>query len=229
MGLADEFERRLERLVEGFFSKAFRSDLEAAEIGRRLLRDQEGGKTISVGAVYVPNRYVIKLSPKDHERFEGLLPELRKEFSNLLKENARQRRWKLPGAIDISFEQSDNVKGGQFSITASHEGTVEPIAGENSYPKLVLAEGDEEWLLDTSEISIGRLSSNDVVIEPNVASSLVSRQHAKITRRGDDWWIVDLNSSNGTFVNGGLVGERRLSKGDRITIGSSELVFEEPG
>jgi len=227
LGLADEFERRLERLVEGFFSKAFRSDLEAAEIGRRLLRDQEGGKTVSVGAVYVPNRYVISLSQKDHERFEGLLPELQKEFSKLLKENARQRRWKLPGPISISFAADDSVKEGSFSTTAAHEGGASEETGtdtENSYPRLKRSDSDDEWVLDADEVTIGRLSTNEVFIP----GSDVSREHAQIVRREDGWWIVDAGSTNGTFVNDAVVKERRLKSGDRVSIGSVEMVFAEP-
>ncbi len=225
LGLADEFERRLERLVEGFFSKAFRSDLEAAEIGRRLLREQEGGKTVSVGAVYVPNRYVISLSERDYERFEGLLPELQKEFSKLLKENARQRRWKLPGSISISFAADLSIKEGSFSTRAAHEGgNDEEEMTDNAYPRLKRAGGDDEWVLDVDEVTIGRLSTNEVFIP----GSDVSREHAQIVRREDGWWILDAGSTNGTFVNDAVVKERRLKSGDRVSIGSVEMIFSEP-
>ena len=48
---------------------------------------------------------------------------------------------------------------------------------------------------------------------------------ALLVKREDGWWIVDLDSTNGTFVNGSLVKERRLGPGDRIQIGSSKLEF----
>ena len=52
-----------------------------------------------------------------------------------------------------------------------------------------------------------------------------SRQHAELVKREDGWWLVDLDSTNGTFVNGSMVKERRLGPGDRIQIGSSKLEF----
>ncbi|MBW3591808.1 MAG: DUF3662 domain-containing protein, partial [Actinobacteria bacterium] len=74
MGLVGDFEDRLERAVEGVFSKAFRSEVAPSELGRRLLRQMENNKTVSVGAVYVPNHYLVRLSGEDYARFEGLVP-----------------------------------------------------------------------------------------------------------------------------------------------------------
>ena len=121
LGLFDEFERRLERVVDGFFSKAFRSPIQPAEIGRRLLREMEGGKTVSVGAVYVPNSYVIHLDPEDFERFEGLIPTLREEFAGLLQHSAADRRWHFPGALVVTFDEDGSVAPGRFEVHAEHD------------------------------------------------------------------------------------------------------------
>ena len=226
MGLADEFERRLERVVEGVFSKAFRSDVEPAEIGRALLRRMEEGKSVSVGAVYVPNDYVISLSSEDYARFEGLIPTLRQEFADLLRASARERRWRLPGAIDVRFTLDEQVEHGKFDITALHlatQGTSQPEAQDAH--KLVLLSGDssKEWTLSFDEATLGRSSSNEIVInDPNT-----SRRHAQIARRSGEWWIVDLGSTNGTLVNEALIKERRLLPGDRIKMGATELEFRE--
>lgn len=225
MGLAEEFERRLERLVEGFFSKTFRSDLEPAEIGRRLLREQEGGKKVSVGAVYVPNVYDIRLSESDHERLEGLLPALRREFTALLQANAGERRWKFAGPLVVRFGEGSDVGEGKFEVEASHEAAAEAPEDEPEAPVVRLAGSDpaQEWELQSKDVTIGRLSSCEIVIaDPNV-----SRRHAQIVRRGDGWWVVDLGSTNGTLVNDALVKERRLDPGDRIQVGGAELEYSE--
>ncbi len=223
MGLVDDFEKRLERAVEGVFSKAFRSDVEPAELGRRLLREMQDGRSVSVGAVYVPNDYVVKLSQEDYDRFEGLIPTLRTEFVQLLKTNAGQRRWRVPGAIDVHFEVDPEVKHGKFDVAALHlatENWVEPPLPPDT---LVQLGTNTEWKLEGDEISLGRSSSNTIAIDdPNV-----SRAHAQLIRRGEDWWIVDLGSTNGTLVNNSAVKERRLTPGDRITIGGSEFEFRE--
>src|SRR6266702_6468651 len=121
LGLFDEFERRLERVVDGFFSKAFRSPIQPAEIGRRLLREMEGAKTVSVGAVYVPNSYEIHLGPEDFERFEGLVPTLTQEFATLLRRSAAERRWQFPGPLVVDFVADDKLASGRFEVDATHD------------------------------------------------------------------------------------------------------------
>jgi FHA domain-containing protein len=222
LGLADEFERRLEQVVEGFFSKAFRSKLEPAEIGRRLLREMEGGRMVSVEAVYVPNRYTVSLSTTDHERFEGLIPELEKRFRGLLREAAQDRRWKLPGVLIVTFDQDESVKEGKFKVVAAHDSTAEAAADSVS-SELRLVGDSKDWSLDADRMTIGRQEACDIVVpDPNA-----SRRHAEVAKRDDGWWIVDLDSTNHTFVNGSLVKERRLNQGDRIRIGNTELEYHD--
>jgi hypothetical protein len=223
LGLADEFERRLEQVVEGFFSKAFRSNLEPAEIGRRLLREMEGGRMVSVEAVYVPNRYTVSLSSTDHERFEGLVPELVKRFRGLLNEAARDRRWRLPGELIIEFHEEASIKEGKFKVQAEHDSAAEaprPV----ELPVLTLVGDSKDWPLDGDRVVIGRQEACDIVIpDPNA-----SRQHAELSRKEDGWWILDMGATNHTFVNGTIVKERRLRSGDRIRIGRTELEYRDP-
>ncbi|MGQ0679248.1 MAG: FhaA domain-containing protein [Actinomycetota bacterium] len=223
MGLVDDFERRLERAVEGVFSKAFRSEIEPAELGRRLLREMQDGRSVSVGAVYVPNDYVIQLCAEDHARFEGLMPTLKTEFVNLLKANAGQRRWRLPGAVEVRFQEVESLKAGRFEVSALHLATEDWEAP--AYDPHVLADlgTGHEHKLDSQELTLGRSSTNDIAVDDANAS----RVHAQLVRKADQWWIVDQGSTNGTLVNGAAVKERRLSVGDRITIGASEFEFRE--
>jgi hypothetical protein len=69
---------------------------------------------------------------------------------------------------------------------------------------------------------LGRSSGCDIVLDDANAS----RRHAEVRRRGDAATIVDLDSTNGTAVNGRRVREQALSPGDKITIGTTTLVFE---
>lgn len=224
VGLADEFERRLERVVEGFFSKAFRSKIEPAEIGRRLMREMEGGKTVSVSALYVPNRYAVRLSPVDHERLEGLLPTLEEEFIRLLKANARERTWRPSGPLSISFETSERIAEGRFEVGAEHDSSA-PEAPPVSEPRptLVIEDADPPRRLpiESDRVVIGRLDGCDLVL----SDAEVSRKHAEIVRKEGSWWISDLDATNGTYVNGTLTKERILSGGDRIRVGKTEIQF----
>lgn len=227
MGLADEFERRLERIVEGFFSKAFRSKIQPAEIGRRLLREMESNKRVSVGAVYVPNRFVVRLSPQDFGTLEGLLPTLRQEFIDRLRAETKDRSWKLPGRLDLQIEEDPRARAGRFDVEAAHAVTEE---GPRNEPigLLRLVDSDTgdpqpEWRLESQEMTIGRLDDCDIVLaDPNA-----SRRHARLSKRDEQWWIEDLGATNGTLVNDTLVKERRLSSGDRIRIGTTEFIYTE--
>ncbi|HEX8685438.1 MAG TPA: FHA domain-containing protein, partial [Pyrinomonadaceae bacterium] len=75
--------------------------------------------------------------------------------------------------------------------------------------------------LGEAELSVGRDSTNSV----RLADSLLSRRHCRVTRAGDGFLLTDLESLNGTFVNGRPVREHRLAEGDRIDVGESRLVF----
>jgi len=71
---------------------------------------------------------------------------------------------------------------------------------------------------------MGRLETNDIPIQDKKAS----REHAKIYKQGDQYAIVDLNSSNGTFVNGDKITKRILKPGDVIEVGLVKMRFEDP-
>ena len=81
-----------------------------------------------------------------------------------------------------------------------------------------------EIVLDDRLITSGRATDNDIAFSDDAN---VSRYHAEIEPRGGDYWLIDLQSSNGTTVNGETItGERRLNSGDRILLGgSSEIEF----
>jgi len=72
------------------------------------------------------------------------------------------------------------------------------------------------------QLTLGRLSDNDVVLN----SEGVSRHHARIYRSGGDWFVTDLESRNGTILNGVKAGNERLRPGDRIEVGGFSFVFE---
>ena len=74
-------------------------------------------------------------------------------------------------------------------------------------------------------MGLGRDSSNLI----QVHDTEVSRRHAEIRREGDAYTVVDLGSSNGTFVNGERVERHALANGDRLQVGSTLILFTDPG
>lgn len=77
------------------------------------------------------------------------------------------------------------------------------------------------YQIDKSPVKIGRAPDNDIVI----SDSTVSRYHAEIFKKGSEWFVKDLESTNGTFVNGDQIEEIRLNNRDSITFGKREFTF----
>ena len=71
-------------------------------------------------------------------------------------------------------------------------------------------------------VTVGRAGDNDIVLQ----DTTVSGRHARIERQGDQAVIVDLNSSNGTFVNGQRITQTLLNGGETILMGDTHLRFE---
>lgn len=216
MGLA-AFERRLERVVEGMFARAFRSGLRPVELGRRLTREMDDRRTVDVrGRVITPNRFVVQLSPADHAEFAGATEVLARELADAAREHAADEGYAFLGPVTVELTEDPSLRTGTFAVTA------EFVAGpDGSGPgSLVLPDGTRYPLEGT--VVIGRLPACDIVL----GDAKASRRHAEIRPDGDRWVLVDLGSTNGTRVNGRKITEHVLSPGDEILIGATRLRFE---
>src|SRR5579863_9861503 len=80
-------------------------------------------------------------------------------------------------------------------------------------------QGGEFPIAADKQIVVGRSSDLDMVL----VEDMVSRKHARIAMQGEQIWIEDLGSTNGTFVNGEKIKRARLKEGDRVLIGTSIL------
>ena len=244
MSLIGNFEERLERAVEGFFARLFKSGVHPVEIGKRLLRVMEDGKTVALRRTYVPNLYRITVGPKDYERLSQLEAKLVEELEIFVGEAARQRQWSLPDSPRVSFATDAKLQAGEFRITAeavslraepsahdrepapagdSRPAPVAPAAQELGDPQLVLLTDDQpvKTLIVERRIKIGRQADNDlVVVDPGV-----SRHHAEVINENGTCTLHDLGSTNGTYVNGSVVTEHALRDGDRISLGSTVVEF----
>jgi FHA domain-containing protein len=116
MGILRDFERRLEGAVEGLFARAFRSGVQPVELGKRLVRELEDGRTVGVNRVYVPNLYVYELSPADREQFADYEQALAQELALLAVDTARERNWAMLGPARIEFETAEDLERGRFRV-----------------------------------------------------------------------------------------------------------------
>jgi hypothetical protein len=217
MGL-QQFEQRLERLVEGAFAKAFRSGLQPVEIARRLTREMDLQRTVGPRGVIAPNAFEVALAPSDIERFESFADALTSELADAAREHARTERYNFMGPVEVSLKPDQGVNPGSCLVNSEVKGG--PGGGPSA--SLVLPDG-RRVTMDESPLVIGRLAECSVVVE----DSNVSRRHAEVRRDGPDVVVVDLGSTNGTRVNGAQVRTQRLNDGDEITVGRTSLRFEE--
>ncbi|MGD0881252.1 MAG: DUF3662 and FHA domain-containing protein [Acidimicrobiales bacterium] len=216
MGL-QKFEGRLERMVDGTLSKAFRGELHPVEIGRRVTREMDLKRRLGVHGLIAPNAFVVHLSAPDFDRFESFLDALVRELEEAAREHARTEEYVFVGPVTVSVVEDPRQRRGRFAVVSDvHEGPSGLTAAS-----VLLADGTRV-VLGPEPITIGRLPESTIVInDPNA-----SRRHAEIRRSGNDVVVVDLNSTNGTRVNGATIRERVLNDGDQIVIGTTVLRFE---
>ena len=252
MSVLRSLEEKIAGLVEGTFNRAFRSEVRPVEIARKLAREMEDHKSVSVSRTYVPNEYRVFLSPRDRERFADYETALAAELAGYLLEHARRERLSLFSRPVIEFETDDRLGLGEFGIQTrvvqppeeaepaapapaeqSGRTMVYSVAGRLAEPleerarshastALLMFEG-KRVVIGPAGASIGRSRQCDIVL----SDTGVSRQHAEIRPRGGSWVFTDLESTNGSTINGRPVqGPEVLKPGDEIALGGFAMQFE---
>ena len=249
MSVLRNLESKLAGLVEGTFSRAFKSEVRPVEIARKLAREMDEHRVQSLSRTYVPNEYTVWLSRDDRDQFSGYEDELRRELSGYLLEHARKERVALLTPPEIGFKTDDRLRLGEFGIQARlvrpHEDPAqEPHQAEEGHtmvyssseriaaplrepdPRRASARlriGGRTELLGSGGAVLGRSREADVVLD----DANVSRKHAEIRPSGGSWTVRDLGSTNGVKVNGRRIeGAQSLKPGDVIELGTSHATFE---
>jgi hypothetical protein len=212
------FERRLERMVEGAFARAFRSSIKPVELARRLARDMDTRRSVGVrGTPVVPNHFTVALSPPDFEEFGQVHDALARELADAARDHARDEQYQFMGPVEVELAVDQRLAVGMFEI----EGRFREGPGGAHAGSLVLPTGDR-FTLAQHAITLGRApDSNIVLADPNV-----SRNHSEIRPHSDGYVLVDLGSTNGSKVNGVRVTQRLLADGDQLTFGNTHMRFE---
>jgi hypothetical protein len=250
MTVLRSLESKIAGLVEGTFSRAFRSEVRPVEIARKLAREMEEHQSHSVSRVYVPNEYAVYLSPQDRERFAAFERELVDELAGYLLEHARRERFALMSKPAISFRTDDRLRLGEFGIQArlvepAADPSQAPVQGDSGHTmvysaaerlqepleerarqrdaRALLVMNGKRLVVGAGGATIGRSRSCDIVLD----DANVSRQHAEVRPRGGSWTVADLGSTNGVTVNGVRVARpQTLKPGDRVEVGTTVLTFE---
>jgi hypothetical protein len=228
MGL-QQFERRLERLVEGVFAKAFRGALQPVEIGRRLTREMDLRRTVAPKGTLSPNDFKVVLSTSDRARFAPIEKELIEELKAAAEEHADVERYTFLGPVTITIETDEELSSGVVLVSGEMVKPKDP-----QKPRLVLPDGRTRDL-GTKSMTIGRLPDCEVVLaDPNVSRYHAEVRPAKVppepaenTEPGPAYEVADMGSTNGTKLNGlPLKGAQPLRNGDQITVGATTIRYE---
>jgi len=116
MGVLRSIEHGIESLVEGVFGRAFRSHVQPVELARKLAKEMDDGKTVSVSRVYVPNEYLLYLSPDDRTQLPIPEESLLAELADYLTEHARRQGYSLLTAPRVVLEEDGDLAVGEFGI-----------------------------------------------------------------------------------------------------------------
>ncbi|HJZ61091.1 MAG TPA: DUF3662 and FHA domain-containing protein [Miltoncostaeaceae bacterium] len=362
MSVLRTIEQKIEGAVERTFGRLFRGHVEPVELARKLAREMEDHKTVSVSRVYVPNEYVIYLSKLDRERLSSFESSLIVELQTYLADTARHEGLTMLSEPRVRMETDADLRIGEYGIACRvvdppaeppPPPLADPFAGHFSAPieaPLVTAEAepadalgavdaepvlDAEPAADVAEAEPAEAPAEDAEPEPPeapaeeaeleedvdlttrtpedapaeepapvaaaaplppvappprpaappppstyeplvgvsgtqilsaeelqaaglaqeelnlvvegrrhrvskrvtvigrsrdcdvvVADSNASRRHAEVRHVGMDYHLVDLGSTNGTLLNGQRVQRQALADGDRIVLGTTEIVVE---
>jgi hypothetical protein len=247
-------EQKIEALFEGVFGRAFRTNVQPVELARKLAKEMDDHRTISVSRVYVPNEYTVYLAPDDRAQFESYERNLLSELQEYLAEHARREQYALLSGPRVQMETDADLDVGEFGIATR---MVQPEKGrrEEELPPEQLEPGATMVYKPKTPPPTEAVSPAELGMEPEVVTlsfdgtrhevttrsvvpgrsrdcdlqltdANVSRRHAELRQEGASYWIVDLGSTNGMEVNGKRVKRAKLRAGDKITLGSTEITFD---
>src|SRR3954468_9562762 len=133
MSVLRSIEGKIEALFEGVFGRAFRTNVQPVELARKLAKEMDDHRVVSVSRVYVPNEYAIYLSPADREQFSSYEDSLRSELQEYIAEHARRENYALTTRPRVRFETDSDLGDGVFGIATrmlepSENAAPEPVA-----------------------------------------------------------------------------------------------------
>jgi hypothetical protein len=218
MGL-QSLEHRLERMVDGVFTRRSRGSIRPIELGRRLVREMDDNRSVDVkGRRIVPNDFTVMLNAVDHAGFGDIELALIAELAEAAREYAREEGYHFMGPVTVQLAVDNNLRTGRFNIVSQ----LKQAAAGPGMGSLVLPSGQRIYISNAT-ITIGRLPECTVAVN----DSNISRRHAEVRAGATAYLVVDLGSTNGTMVNGvRTVGEQPLNDGDISSVGATHIRFE---
>jgi hypothetical protein len=235
-------------MVEGTFARVFKSELQPVEVASAIQHEMdERAAIVAQGRTLVPNDFVVEIAQTDAERLDILVESLSLELATLARDHAKEQGYSFVGPVRIRFEGVPELATGLFRIRSGviRGHTVEagevrqpvsdlPRTGGGQFPgrpRLVIAgsqpgtgvEAGSTYELQTPVTLLGRGTDCDL----RMVDAGVSRHHAELRVEEGQVVLVDLGSTNGTFVNGQPMRRVVLTDGTNVTLGRTTMVFHQ--
>jgi len=217
--------------IERTFAKTFPSDLEPAQVARKLVSTMEARTRGDDGHLLAPGSYLVYMNPDDFARLADHRDFLEREWAELLRDMAaRVGVYFYDGGPRVEMEVRESIPLGAVDIAVLSDVTVtidNPAAA--SPPKryqLRMIKGVPAYgvyLIEGSLATIGRNEENEIfLVDPSV-----SRNHATLKIEASGVTVNDLGSTNGTHVNGErITTPRQVASGDTIAFGNTQMRLE---
>lgn len=235
MGLLDNVERGIEKVVRGAFAHGSNSEVQPVEIANGLRRELDHKAiTLDAGRTLAPNVFDARLSAADYERAQEWGSSLAEELCDVVIRHVNSQNYTLQGPVRVSFTRDGDLKAGSFEVRSRTEKTGEstnspaparpPSAPTRAPGRLqpVLDIDGQRYSLNAASIVLGRSSDADIMVD----DTGVSRRHLEIRTDHGRNRAVDLGSTNGSYVNGQKIdGEIELTDGAMISMGRTKMTF----
>jgi hypothetical protein len=216
MGFLDNFEKGLERVVNGAFTKTFKSELQPVEISGHIRAEMDSKASIlSRDRILAPNTFTVSLSVPDFKRMAALGDSLISELTDLATKHAKKQGFQFGAALAIKLVEDSTLNLGQVSVrsnTQNHEIEWMPTLEVNG----------QRYMLKVGQTSIGR----DVTADIQIQDTGLSRVHFALVWDGRNAAAKDLQSTNGTRISGRPISEVAISNDTQIQAGSNTFVFK---
>jgi hypothetical protein len=215
VGLLDSFEKGLERAVNSAFAKTFRSGIQPVEIASALRSElDKKAAIVSRDRILAPNTFTVRLSTADDEHMSTLGTALGDELDTLVQAHAKAQGYTFAGPVSISLVRDESLATGTLRVeSATAEGRV-------AWRGVLDVEGKRHPIIKSRTV-IGRGSDADITI----SDAGTSRKHVEILWDGERAMVRDMQSTNGTMLNGRKVTEAALTPDSTVTIGRTDIVF----
>ena len=206
--------------IERAFANMFPSDLEPAQIARKLVAVMEARTRQNESTLIAPSSYIVSVHPADYERLSPYRAYLEQEWAALLRDVAARvgiRFVSASGVPAVALRANENAVAGAIDVEV--EGT-----RENQTYVLRVVKGmpeNGEYRI-TGATRLGRNRENEIfIVDPSV-----SRNHAVLEVHDGKLVVRDTGSTNGTFVNGERIQLRTLRPGDLVAFGKTQMRVE---